>query len=74
MTETASIVDSIIARLSHKGLDAYEVFSTSSRGLSIEIKDGNIDVFLAAENVGLSLRILRDQRLGFAFCTDLSPG
>ena len=74
MTHTASIVDAVMARLSKKALDAYEVFSTSSRGLTIEIKDGSIDVFVAAENAGLSLRVLKDQRLGFAFCTDLSQG
>ncbi len=74
MTDTATIVDDIMVSLSKKGLDAYEVFSTSSRGLTIEVKDGEIDVFVAADNAGLSLRALKDQRLGFAFCTDLSPG
>ena len=73
MTPTASMVDSIMERLSHEALDAYEVFSTSSKGLTIQIKDGAIDVFVAAENTGVSLRVLKDQRLGFAFCTDLSP-
>lgn len=67
------MVDSIMERLSHKALDAYEVFSTSSKGLTIQIKDGTIDVFVAAENTGVSLRVLKNQRLGFAFCTDLSP-
>jgi PmbA protein len=73
MTHTAPILDAILERLSHQALDAYEVFSTSSKGLTIEIKDGDIDVFVAAENMGLSLRVLKDHRLGFAFCTDLSP-
>ncbi|MGD8757985.1 MAG: TldD/PmbA family protein [Deltaproteobacteria bacterium] len=73
MTPTASILDTIMERLSHKALDAYEVFSTASKGLTIQIKDGAIDVFVAAENTGVSLRVLKDQRLGFAFCTDLSP-
>ena len=73
MTHTASIVDAILERLSHQALDAYEVFSASSKGLTIEIKDGAIDVFVAAENTGLSLRVLKGHRLGFAFCTDLSP-
>lgn len=73
MTPTASMVDSIMERLSDKALDAYEVFSTSSKGLTIQIKDGTIDVFVAAENTGVSLRVLKNQRLGFAFCTDLSP-
>lgn len=73
MTDMASILDAVMDRLSHKGLDAYEVFSTASHGLTIEIRDGAIDVFVAAENTGLSLRVLKGQRLGFAFSTDLSP-
>ncbi|NVM21966.1 MAG: TldD/PmbA family protein [Desulfobacterales bacterium] len=73
MTDTASIVDLIVAGLSGKGLDAWEVFSSSSKGLTVEIKDGALDVFVAAENAGFGLRVLKDQRPGFAFCTELSP-
>ncbi|MBW1740372.1 MAG: TldD/PmbA family protein [Deltaproteobacteria bacterium] len=73
MTDISSIADSIMARLSHKGLDGYEAFMTCSRGLTIEIKDGVIDVFVTSENAGLSLRVLKGQRPGFAFSTDLSP-
>jgi len=73
MTGTSSIVDSIMARLSHEGLDAYEVYMTRSNGLTIEIKDGVIDVFVKSENAGISLRVSNEQRLGFTFSTDLSP-
>jgi PmbA protein len=73
MTDTASMMDALMERLSHEALDAYEVFSSASKGLTIEIKDGVIDVFVAAENTGLSLRVLKGQRLGFAFCTDMAP-
>ncbi len=55
MTDMASILDAVMDRLSHKALDAYEVFSTASNGLTLEIKDGAIDVFVAAENRGLWL-------------------
>ena len=72
MPDTSSIVDSIMARLSHEGLDGYEVYMTYSNGLTIEIKDGVIDVFVRSENAGLSLRGLKEQRPGFAFSTDLS--
>jgi len=72
MTGTSSIVDSIMARLSHEGLDAYEVYMTRSNGLTIEIKDGVIDVFVRSENAGISLRVSNEQRPGFTFSTDLS--
>ena len=74
MTDTPSILDSIMGRLSHEGLDAYEVYMTCSKGLSIEIKEGVVDLFVTSENAGLSLRVLKEQRPGFAFSTDLSPG
>ena len=74
MIDTAAVVDSIMVKLSRSGLDAYEVFSVFSKGLTIEIKESVLDVFVAAENAGLSVRALKDQRLGFAYCTDLSSG
>ncbi|MBN1842771.1 MAG: TldD/PmbA family protein [Deltaproteobacteria bacterium] len=74
MIDSGLIVDSIMARLAQNALDAYEVFYASSKGLTLEIKDGVLDVFVAAENVGLSIRALKGQRLGFAYCTNLSSG
>jgi hypothetical protein len=38
MTDTSSIVDSIVAGLAHEGLDGYEVYMTRSSGLTIEDK------------------------------------
>jgi len=73
MTDTASTVDSIMSRLSHKSLDAYEVFTTCSNRLTIEIKDGAIDVFVKSENTGLGLRVVKEQRPEFAFSTNLLP-
>ena len=72
MTDDLSIVDSIMARLSHQGLDGYEVYMACSTGLAIEVKDGIIDVFVKSQNAGLSLRVLKEQKPGFAFSTNLS--
>ncbi|NVL89509.1 MAG: TldD/PmbA family protein [Desulfobacterales bacterium] len=73
MTDTLSIVDPIMTRLSREGLDAYEVYIACSSGLTIEVKDGALDVFVKSENTGLGLRLIKEQRPGFAFSTDLSP-
>ena len=72
MTNHSSLVDSIMARLSHQGLDGYEVYMACSTGLTIEVKDGIIDVFVRSKNAGVSLRVLKEQKPAFAFSTDLS--
>ena len=73
MTDTSTIVDSMLARLSHEGLDGYEVYMTCSGGLTVEVKDGDIDVFVKRKNTGLGVRVSKEERPGFAFVTDLSP-
>ncbi|MEE9566636.1 MAG: DNA gyrase modulator [Desulfobacteria bacterium] len=67
MTDTSSIVDSIVAGLAHEGLDGYEVYMSGSNGLTIEVKDGDIDVFVKSENAGVGLRASREERPGFVF-------
>ena len=73
MADVPSIVDTVVNKLSHEDLNGYEVFMTCSSGLTVEVKDGDVDAFVKSENAGLSLRVLKDQRPGFAFCTDPSP-
>jgi PmbA protein len=73
MIDRNAMVDSLLAALARADLDGYEVFSMYSKGLTIEVKDGALDVFVASENAGLSVRALKDQRSGFAFCTAMSP-
>ena len=71
MTDTSSISSLIMDSLSNEGLDGYEVYVANSTGLTIEIKDGDIDVFANSDDVGISLRVLKGQRPGFAFSTKL---
>ena len=73
MIGSNGIVDSTLAALARTDLDGYEIFSAASQGLTIEVKDGALDVFVASENAGLSVRALKDQRLGFAFSTGRQP-
>jgi PmbA protein len=74
MIDCTAILDAVLLALSRTDLDGYEVFSSCSKGLAIEVKNGDLDVFVASENAGLSIRAVKDERPGFAFCTDLSPG
>jgi PmbA protein len=53
-----------------KGADEAETFIGSSKNLSIEIKDQQIDALESSFTVGYSLRVIKDQKLGFSYSTD----
>ena len=53
-----------------RGADEAEAFIRSSKDLSIEIKDQQIDALESSLTVGYSLRVMKDKRLGFSYSTD----
>jgi PmbA protein len=53
-----------------RGADEAEAFIRSSKDLSIEIKDQQIDALESSLTVGYSLRVIKDKRLGFSYSTD----
>ena len=76
MTEVSDISlisSTLMEGLSKEGLDGYEIYVANSSGLTIEVKDGDIDVFVNSDDIGISLRVLKEQKLGVGFSTKLSP-
>jgi PmbA protein len=53
-----------------RGADEAEAFIRSSKGLSVEMKDQQIDALESSLTVGYSLRVMKDKRLGFSYSTD----
>jgi PmbA protein len=53
-----------------RGADEAEAFIRSSKDLSIEIKDQQIDALESSLTAGYSLRVIKDKRLGFSYSTD----
>ncbi|MBI5047463.1 MAG: TldD/PmbA family protein [Deltaproteobacteria bacterium] len=53
-------------------VDAWEIFYSSQRGLSVEAKDGKVDAFKVSSNEGVGLRVLKNKRIGFSFTSVLS--
>jgi PmbA protein len=51
-----------------------EVFLREAHSGSVEIKDGVIDNVIARGERGIGIRVLDEQRLGFAYTSDLSAG
>lgn len=60
-----------IRSLLDREVDDYEVFMTSGRTLTIEVKEGKVDSFERADTHGLGLRVLKDGRMGFSYTSSL---
>jgi len=66
-----AIVDRAIEALRRQSAEA-EVFLRDSATTSIEVKDGAIENVLARGERGIGIRVIDEQRMGFAFTSDLS--
>lgn len=53
-----------------KGADEAETFIESSKNLSIEIKEQQIDALESSFTGGYSLRVIKNKKLGFSYSTD----
>lgn len=53
-------------------IDNYEIYLSQVESTSIEVKEQQIDCFISAQRKGLSLRVLKDNRLGFSYCTEFT--
>src|SRR5881397_2150357 len=51
-----------------------EVFLREAQSGSVEIKDGAIESVIARGERGVGIRVLEEQRLGFAYTSDLGAG
>src|SRR5438093_12504668 len=67
-----AIVDTALQALRDVGMPLGEVFLREAQSGSVEIKDGAIESVIARGERGVGIRVLDDQRLGFAYTSDLS--
>jgi PmbA protein len=66
------IADTIEKLLTARSMDGYEISVGASRNLSIEVKDRKIDTFKCSAPVGVSIRVLKSNGLGFSYSTSLA--
>jgi PmbA protein len=66
------IADTIEKLLTVRAIDGYEISVAASHNLSIEVKDQKIDTFKCSEPVGVSIRVLKADGLGFSYSTSLA--
>lgn len=68
--ESSGLADEIIKKVLGRGCDAAEVFMKISKGISAEAKNGTVEAFEASRSFGLALKVIKEQRIGFAFTTN----
>ena len=66
------ILELCASKLQREKPDKFEIFFDKSTSLSVEIKDGKLDHLSRSTDQGLSIRVLKNQRLGFSYTFDLS--
>jgi PmbA protein len=65
------MVDCIKNELTKVGVSDYELFYLESDDLTIELKEKKVDSLTQAIDKSLSLRVLKDGRIGFSYCTKI---
>ncbi len=56
-----------------RGADMAEVYLSNNRELFIEVRDGRVETMKLAGERGLGLRLMKGNRVGFAYTSDLNP-
>ncbi len=65
------IAEECVHGIKKRRIDGYEIYLSQSVSTSIEVRDGELEFFKRAQSMGLGLRIIRDQRLGFSYCSSI---
>ncbi|MFZ5633629.1 MAG: TldD/PmbA family protein [Bacillota bacterium] len=63
----------IIDSAKRRGADMAEVYLSNNRELFIEVRDSRVETMKLAGERGLGLRLMKGNRAGFAYTSDLSP-
>ena len=58
--------------LAGRGIAKFEIYILDSRSLSIEVKNQEVDSYHLAQEHAFSLRVIKDQRMGFSYSTRFS--
>ncbi|HWR59272.1 MAG TPA: TldD/PmbA family protein, partial [Thermodesulfovibrionales bacterium] len=63
----AAFALSLLEGAKKRGADLSEVYLKSSKNLSVEVRDRELDAMESSCDAGYSLRVIRNRRLGFSF-------
>lgn len=62
----------LVEKAQKRGASLSEVYITNAKELSIEVSNQEIETLKMAEEHGLGIRVIIDQRMGFAYSSDFS--
>lgn len=71
-TKYFSLAQQVLAKSKEKGVSLAEVFMVDSEELTIQVARQRVENLKLAQETGLGLRVIVDNRLGYAFTSDLS--
>jgi PmbA protein len=71
MSLDSGFAEEIVARALKRGADQAELFFKAYRNVSAEIKDQAVESLSSSFSSGFSVRVIRNNRLGFSFSTDI---
>lgn len=64
--------EKLVQKCLRSGADAAEVYIETGRRLSVRVLNSEIDTIQEAATVGVGIRVIVDNRLGFCHCNDFS--
>lgn len=64
----------VVAKAKKMGAGEAEAFLVNSKDLTIDVRDNQVETMKLAEDRGLGVRIINDNRVGFAYTSDLNAG
>ena len=70
MTDNKALAEQLVKRCLAKGGDAAEVYIESSRGLNVEVRNGDVEIIQEAATSGVGIRVFLGGRMAFSHCND----
>ena len=62
-------LDIALSQLKHAKPDQFELYLAKTSKTQIEARDGKVETLTRAEDIGLAVRVIKNQRMGFSFTT-----
>ena len=66
-----SFAEEVLSQALKSGADQAEVFMKSYKNFTVDIKCQEVDSLTSSLSYGYGLRVIRNNRLGFAYSTDI---